>query len=320
MRDKLKLIGNILVIVSFLFIIRYFYEMDIDLKILCNYRIILIIAFGSILATISVFLLAYAWKKMLQYLADKKISYKETAKIYAKANIGKYIPGNVMHFIERNVFLSKSGLGQIEMAVSTISEIAGQVVAAVMIGLLLSAKNLWNVIVSVLDLKISIVLVMLLGMVLSVFFFWCKKEKRIQLILKKIFTLQFCKISLVNILLYGLSMFLLAIIMCGVVAILKGNSLTIGEIFLVINIYAISWVVGFVVPGAPGGIGVREFVFIYLTRENELSNYIILAAVIHRLITVLGDVSAYICSKFIEKHMTRSERGGLYENCVDEKN
>jgi len=54
--------------------------------------------------------------------------------------------------------------------------------------------------------------------------------------------------------------------------------------------YLVSWIVGFVVPGAPGGIGVREAVFLYLVAGTVAAPTALALALLARLMTTLGDL------------------------------
>lgn len=68
--------------------------------------------------------------------------------------------------------------------------------------------------------------------------------------------------------------------------------------------YIIAWVLGFVVPGAPGGIGVREFVLTLLLGNVVGKELILTLSILHRLITIIGDFMAYVVRVFFSKKNT----------------
>ena len=77
------------------------------------------------------------------------------------------------------------------------------------------------------------------------------------------------------------------------------------NIFLEINfiittklvvIFSIAWMAGFIVPGAPGGIGVREAVIIFFITPIIGEAQSIAVAIALRFITLLGDVWFFIIS------------------------
>ena len=62
----------------------------------------------------------------------------------------------------------------------------------------------------------------------------------------------------------------------------------------VLSAYIVAWVLGYIVPGASGGIGIREMA-LYLLLGPLLGEGLVLAlAVIHRLITIIGDFLGYL--------------------------
>lgn len=68
------------------------------------------------------------------------------------------------------------------------------------------------------------------------------------------------------------------------------------QVLQIIAYYMLTWVVGFVVPGAPGGIGVREMIIVMLMNGIVGEEIILIAALIHRCLSILGDIAAYIFS------------------------
>ena len=57
----------------------------------------------------------------------------------------------------------------------------------------------------------------------------------------------------------------------------------------VLSAYILSWVAGFIVPGAPGGIGIREATLTLLLANVVPVDSALLAAVIFRFISIIGD-------------------------------
>lgn len=68
-----------------------------------------------------------------------------------------------------------------------------------------------------------------------------------------------------------------------------------------VSAYIISWVLGFVVPGAPGGIGVREFVLTLLLGKTVGAELILTLSIMHRLTTIIGDFMAYLILLLIKE-------------------
>ena len=62
---------------------------------------------------------------------------------------------------------------------------------------------------------------------------------------------------------------------------------------LFLGTYLFSWVIGFITPGAPGGIGVREAVMVLTCSTFLDTNTIMLYAVTMRIISTFSDVLAF---------------------------
>ena len=85
----------------------------------------------------------------------------------------------------------------------------------------------------------------------------------------------------------------------------KGMSLPF--ILLIISGYIIAWVLGFIVPGAPGGIGVRELVITLLLGSVVGESMVVTLSVTHRLITIIGDFMAYLVRFLIQPKVKNTE-------------
>ena len=60
------------------------------------------------------------------------------------------------------------------------------------------------------------------------------------------------------------------------------------------NIFIISWFLGYITPGAPGGIGVRETALILMLSPILGKESTLMASIILRLVTTISDVIAFL--------------------------
>jgi hypothetical protein len=71
--------------------------------------------------------------------------------------------------------------------------------------------------------------------------------------------------------------------------------------FLILGGYALSWIAGYVVIFAPGGIGVRESVQVFLFSSIATPQQVVIVSLMHRMvytiIEVLLGVVGYLLSK-----------------------
>jgi uncharacterized membrane protein YbhN (UPF0104 family) len=71
---------------------------------------------------------------------------------------------------------------------------------------------------------------------------------------------------------------------------------------------AAAWVAGFIIPGAPGGLGIRETVLALLLSPLYGSDPALVAALLYRGVTLSGDALAALVGLLMAKDLVR--RGG----------
>ncbi len=67
------------------------------------------------------------------------------------------------------------------------------------------------------------------------------------------------------------------------------------DTYIIIAASAISWFIGFITPGVPGGIGIRESVLLLMLPMYP-QEAILTAAIVQRVIMIIGDVLSYLLS------------------------
>ncbi|TXK97006.1 hypothetical protein BMR11_10865 [Methylococcaceae bacterium CS5] len=82
-------------------------------------------------------------------------------------------------------------------------------------------------------------------------------------------------------------------ILVGLVFQVQG-SLGFNNILAIIACFSISWLAGFIAPGAPSGIGIRETILVVSLDKILLTGNGVLIAILFRLITVAGDVLFFV--------------------------
>lgn len=303
MKKALNLIGKLLTLLAFVFIGIKLAKADIDLSSVNSVgKLIMFSLIGVVICTVTVFLLGIAWGRFVSVLGataqSKKVIY-DAAIVYSKANIAKYIPGNVFQYVERNVFLNNSGLDQAGIAAATVSEIAGLVFTGIILCITLSYSKIRRVCSELITLPMMLTAIAIIIIAIAAVTIICLKSKKIREVLGRIMSRNFLKTFLLNILIYAL-----VLIMLGSTLLLTAQGMNLAlniSGFELIAVYIISWLAGFIIIGAPGGIGIRELVISLLIADTALSGPILVAAVIQRIVTIIGDVAAYLISCFKRK-------------------
>ena len=74
--------------------------------------------------------------------------------------------------------------------------------------------------------------------------------------------------------------------------ILAFNSIEFNQILLIFSAFSFAWLLGLVVPGAPGGVGVFEATALALLEQKFAPAIVLSAVAFYRLISVLAETFA----------------------------
>ena len=85
------------------------------------------------------------------------------------------------------------------------------------------------------------------------------------------------------------------------VLILLGQNITLELVPQIIGLFVLSWVIGFVMPGAPGGLGIREVILIMFLGDALSQSILLSSTIIHRVVCISGDILAYVMSLIYAK-------------------
>lgn len=231
---------------------------------------LLALAYGGLL-----FLLAEAWHRIVGgFGAEPR---QRTYLSFTATQIARYMPGNVAHLLGRALWLRGGPLGDGALARATAIEVAvtpaGAVLAlALALALLPSAKMQtlgWppGLVPPGGALALGVVAVVGLGAALAL--------RRLR----------------------GLAgpLVLATAFMVGLGAVFAGVAALLGLADPAVAglVAVIAWLVGYLTPGAPGGIGMREAVLVALLGATGDGDAALLAALVFRTITILGDLVCF---------------------------
>lgn len=251
-----------------------------------QFRLLLDIAPVLLLLNLAAILIGiYAWHIMLLHYAKKSFPYMASYYYFSKTEISKYLPGNVFHFIGRQALASKIGITQMEMAkisfLFTFLLLVGTVISSTVFALL--SDGIHSYILTLMTLS-SII------MIIVVVYLYPSFPIR-----KKVMMKSYLAISVA---LQGL--------MLGLIILYQSENFTSGLFFQCVSIYIISWLIGFVTPGASGGLGIREGTFIAIASYLHIdiaSDIIIFSILLVRLINIFMDIAIYLSTFILENKM-----------------
>lgn len=273
LKSILNIAGGVLGLVGVVFVIlRLFnYTSEINFSRFDGWYwfmiFVLIIVYGAANT-----LLARAWWKLLCFL-QASARWDRSWRIYGISQISKYVPGNIFHLAGRQAMGMAEGLPGWILAKSTLWEL-GLVSLAGVIFVFLSGKFLMPVLPFYVPL-LAFVGAFLLADVAIGHWFGSKVASAFA------WQVAFLIIS--------------GLVFLGVLVMITPQ--TMDPILLpgLCGAYVIAWFAGFVTPGAPAGVGVRELALLFLLKGYVAEADLLLAVVIGRMVTVVGDLS-YFCA------------------------
>ncbi len=307
---SIKIVGNILMVLSFMFIVNRIMEYGVNLSKVVNLSTLIISIISVFIYAILVIALAIIFYLLLKVFNSNDISAKGSIFIYCKSNLYKYLPGNVFHYIGRNQIAIDSETSHSGPVAATIAELLLLTVAALITTIVFAGQHAvkWSadnysspeiIIYSVLVVSV------LLGAVILYSVIW--KRRLTAGNIKPANSIQFTAAV------KYLMMYVIYFVINGVMFIMLlhsiGGELSNDLFSPVIGMYTLSWMIGFVTPGAPAGLGIREAIMSALLIGIVEAESVISAVVVYRIITILGDVFAFII-------VQRLSRNGIYQRFI----
>lgn len=303
----LKLIGNLVVVLALAFIVKKLVDADVDYGQVVSGNSIYIYLLLISLYAFAVICMSIPWNNVVYLMTGEKIAFREVAEVSTRANVMKYIPGNVFQYIGRNSLAVNKGLKHSEVAISTLLDVIINLGVVFLLTLIFSFQTImtwlqqyikiWHIVVAVLGvLSVAIILFLIRG----------KIYEKFEDSLKRIFSKHGILTVLKNIAIYSvLSMITTAIYMI-VLLMLEENLYTIDIWFAMIGAILASWILGFITPGAPGGLGVREAVLIMMLGGVVSEDTIILGVIVNRIISTIGDLLAMAIMMLVNRMLKES--------------
>lgn len=284
----LKIFKLTIILLSFWFIGEKFWEHHNWLRTSAlNYKLLITIFICSIIYGLSEFLLSFAWRRLLKMCGHKDISANICNRIYGKSQIAKYIPGNVFHVVGRHILGSQAGIKNIVLAGATIYEILGLISISVLIGFSgMIMFGLGNIYFSLYQIILILFSTIFITSLITALAPYLMSLRGIILPYRGIWD---TVIDISKVYVFYFIFFLIA----GLLLVIIVNlflDIDINTTAKLVVIFSIAWLAGFIIPGAPGGIGVREAVIIFFITPIIGEAQSVAISIALRFVTLLGDV------------------------------
>jgi hypothetical protein len=246
---------------------------------------------GSMILSATYLGLAQAWRRLVVLFEGPSPSPDlPLLRIYGISQLGKYLPGNVMHFAGRQIMARRLGFSHKSVATASIFEAAGMIVVAVVLG---GAGLLMAPVMPTLpghvDLRVaSLVCIAAVGLVAAIALF-----HRFRTAGRLPHTHGFWPTILLVLGLYALCFAAMPLVFSGIVYAAEG----LWQPMSFFGILIVAWLLGYVTPGAPGGVGVREAIIVSGTAAVIGTADAVVYAVLFRVATVLADLELFLVAR-----------------------
>ena len=232
---------------------------------------------------------AWVWTWILA-IFQTKLQGLKAIKIYLITNISKYLPGNIWHFFGRVKAIQDEGDNLAVATVSVVIEPLLMAIAALLITVMSASIGIIEVKFSpiIFLLQLIIIIIILVGI----------NPKIINPILSKLAkskssnnSAKLTKYPLLPLL--GEIVFLLLRGFAFLLILLAFISVKMSLIFQILSGFSFAWLLGLIVPGAPGGIGIFEATIIATFNQSFLPPQIVLIVIaLFRINSILGELIA----------------------------
>jgi glycosyltransferase 2 family protein len=205
---------------------------------------------------------------------------------FLKTNIAKYLPGNIWHFYRRVWAAQNVGISIEAATLSVVMEPLLMASAALSMGLVLATSNAWMWQGMALAILATTLHPRVLGPI----------AEHLSVVKAKAFRSEVPDGAIFHMKRYPLRPWLgeLGFLVWRgvgfVLIVLALGSVSLSQIPLLISGFSLAWLLGLILPGAPGGLGVFEATALALL-DNTFSTGLILSSVaVYRVISILAEV------------------------------
>jgi glycosyltransferase 2 family protein len=246
----------------------------------------------------------WIWTWVLKEL-NQSVSSLQFIQVYLKTNIAKYLPGNVWHYYGRIMAAKNANIPTNIATLSVLLEPLLMLAAALIIIVLFGSKLVVN------NLKFNLIILQFLGLILVLSILhprflnlgiqfldrWKNKKSAEENQLVNSFIIKR----------YPLKPLLGELVFLGlraagfILTMLALNPLTWAQVPLLVGAFSCAWVLGLVVPGAPGGLGVFETTAMLLLQYHFPAALVISAIALYRLISIIAETAGAALAWLFER-------------------
>lgn len=302
-----KLIGTIITIIALIFVVKKIVTMDVNWSMFANGKALAIISGCTLVQAALVLFMSMPWLRFIRILSGTQIPIRNALPVYSKSNLMKYVPGNVFQYVGRNQLAADLQISHVDVACATMLDILCCMLTPLLFILVLMGKDMLDLLQTyrnnfLIVLAAGVAVLLLLIVILR----WKFRElvrKYLEKYRRLIRRDTLPRILLV--VLFYVAQYLISTTMYAIPAYMMFD-VPAEKMGLFLGTYLFSWIIGFITPGAPGGIGIREAIMVLMCGSFMETDTIMLYAVTMRIISTFGDVVAFLAGLILDRIWKRN--------------
>ena len=260
--------------------------------------IVLTLVLSIVITALNTFTIALNWRLLLRD-QDVHVSLLHVWQMVAVSQIGKYLPGNVGHFAGRAVLGKEQGIPLgVTVATTSIETIWNVIVGAALtlLALALGIGGFESVLedsFATTEMLVALLLVSVAAPTVGI------------MVMNRVFPRLSLKLGggalvkpprvVTSLVVGGVILFNLfvlgAVLKLQATAVFQAHG---GNFFLFALLFSVAWIIGYLVPGSPGGMGVREAMMLLLFTPVIGAGATLGISVTMRVTSILGDGLAFL--------------------------
>jgi hypothetical protein len=236
--------------------------------------------------------IALAWHILVASTGSAHLRLRDSLRVFGRSQVLKYLPTNVLHYAGRHAAAYRMGVSHKALIWASVAE-GALVLAAAALTTAIFARPLFARVIGALDAPNWMQLLVPFAaavVLIAVNVILVRSHAEHQGIVPML------KGSAVACVLYALFFLANGFLLAWLVVMLPTTTALQQPPWELAGIVALAWFAGFIVPGAPAGIGIREFVLTLGLEQAGLAESAVTLAIAYRIITLLGDLLLAIAS------------------------
>lgn len=293
-KKAVSVAGRLLMVASLVFIVVQVARHDVDFSVLASPAVIAGLVLTAVVFGFGIAFTGLNFKWLIANITGASVDSRLVVKVYCASNLYKYLPGSVMYLIGRNrIAFEAKEVSHAQIAIATVMEGFLVLLAAIII---IALSVSYEAVYYLRQLTIPLFAWMIAGgvalicAVLAIVF-----RHRLRVWVKKFSDnmQNFGPAARIKRLATCLFIVMVLAVTYLITLMLLGQQVALYAMPTIIGLYLLAWLAGFLTPGAAGGMGVREAVLLMFLGSHLNPAIVLSSAIMHRLISIAGDVFAY---------------------------